>query len=480
MTKPLTNNIDESRRTRIVSDEPVHNGPVSEQPVSDEPNGIATEPPSSGPLAPDDPLHPLAEREMVRLATAGSVDDGKSTLLGRLLYDSKATFDDQWESIEAASKQRGDEYVDLALLTDGLRAEREQGITIDVAYRYFATPRRKFILADTPGHVQYTRNMVTGASTANIALILVDARNGVLEQTRRHAYISALLGIPRFVLCVNKMDLVDFDQSVFEAVRDDFTAFAAKLGIDDLFAVPVSALHGDNVVDKSDRTPWYDGPALLDYLETVEVGLDQNLTDARFPVQYVIRPMSHEHHDYRGYAGTVASGVFHPGDAVVVLPSGIETTVEAIDVYEGTIDEAFAPMSVTLRLADDVDVSRGDLISAKDNRPSETREFEAMVCWMTKDYTLTPRAKLAIKHTTRSARAVVEEISYRLNVNTLEPETDADSLVLNEIGRIRLRTNVPLFVDPYARNQATGSFILIDEVSNNTVAAGMIVEPGGD
>jgi len=321
---------------------------------------------------------------------------------------------------------------------------------------------------------------VTGAATANIALILVDARNGVLEQTRRHAYISALLGIPRFVLCVNKMDLVDFDQSVFEAVRDDFTAFAAKLGIDDLFAVPVSALHGDNVVDKSDRTPWYDGPALLDYLETVEVGLDQNLTDARFPVQYVIRPMSHEHHDYRGYAGTVASGVFHPGDAVVVLPSGIETTVEAIDVYEGTIDEAFAPMSVTLRLADDVDVSRGDLISAKDNRPSETREFEAMVCWMTKDYTLTPRAKLAIKHTTRSARAVVEEISYRLNVNTLEPETDADSLVLNEIGRIRLRTNVPLFVDPYARNQATGSFILIDEVSNNTVAAGMIVEPGGD
>ena len=352
-------------------------------------------------LDPEDALHPLAEREMVRLATAGSVDDGKSTLLGRLLYDSKATFDDQWESIEAASKQRGDAYVDLALLTDGLRAEREQGITIDVAYRYFATPRRKFILADTPGHVQYTRNMVTGASTANLALILVDARNGVLEQTRRHAYISALLGIPHFVLCVNKMDLVDFDESRFRAVRDEFAEFAAKLGIDDVFAVPMSALQGDNVVEKSDRTPWYEGPALLDYLETVEIAFDQNLTDARFPVQYVIRPMSHEYHDYRGYAGMVASGVFHPGDAVVVLPSGIETTVESIDAYSGTIDEAFAPMSVTLRLADDVDVSRGDLISAADNRPSETREFEAMVCWMTKDYTLTPRAELAIKHTTR-------------------------------------------------------------------------------
>ena len=426
-----------------------------------------------------DLTHAFAEGDLLRLATAGSVDDGKSTLIGRLLFDSKATFDDQLEAVERTSKQRGDEYVDLALLTDGLRAEREQGITIDVAYRYFATPKRRFILADTPGHVQYTRNMVTGASTANLALVLVDARNGVLEQTRRHAYISALLGIPHFALCVNKMDLVEWDQTVFDAITSEFRAFAVKLGIDDVSAIPVSALLGDNVVDRSENTPWYDGPSVLEYLETIELASDQNLRDGRFPVQYVVRPMSHEHHDYRGYAGAVASGVFKPGDRVLVLPAGIETTLASIETRDGALDEAFPPMSVTLRLADDIDVSRGDMISDLDNPPLATRDFKAMVCWMTKDYTLTPGARLRIKHTTRSARVVVEEIESRLDVNTLELDADADSLVLNEIGRLRLRTNTPLFIDPYKTNRATGSFILIDEASNHTVAGGVILAADG-
>ena len=422
-------------------------------------------------------VHALAERELLRLATAGSVDDGKSTLIGRLLYDSQATFEDQLAAIEQTSKQRGDEYLDLALLTDGLRAEREQSITIDVAYRYFATPQRKFILADTPGHVQYTRNMVTGASTANLALILVDARHGVLEQTRRHSYISSLLGIPHFVLCVNKMDLVDFDERVFDQVVADFAAFVAKLGRTSVDAIPMSALHGDNVVTRSERTPYYKGPPLLEYLETLEIASDQNRVDARFPVQYVIRPMSHEHHDYRGYAGVVSSGIFQRGDRVVVLPSGLETTLAAIDSADGEFDEAYPPMSVTFRLADEIDVSRGDMICRRDELPETTREFEAMICWMTKDYTLTPGAKLGIKHTTRSARAIVEEIQYRLDVNTLDPEREADSLVLNEIGRVRLRTSQPLIIDSYERNRATGSFILIDEATNNTVAAGMILSP---
>jgi len=440
-----------------------------------------SEPASSPPGAPafdvSDEVHALGERELLRLATAGSVDDGKSTLIGRLLYDSHGTFEDQLAAIELTSKQRGDEYLDLALLTDGLRAEREQGITIDVAYRYFATSKRKFILADTPGHVQYTRNMVTGASTANLALILVDARHGVLEQTRRHAYISALLGIPHFVLCVNKMDLVDFDERVFDEVVADFTAFAAKLGLSHVDAIPVSALHGDNVVTRSQRTPYYEGPPLLEYLETLEIAADQNLVDARFPVQYVIRPMRHEYHDYRGYAGVVSSGVFHRGDEVVVLPSGLETTLAAIETADGELDEAFPPMSVTLRLADDVDVSRGDMICHRDECPQEAREFEATICWMTKDYTLTAGAKLVIKHTTRTAKAIVDAIQYRLDVNTLEPDSEAESLVLNEIGRVRLRTNQPLFIDSYERNRATGSFILIDEATNNTVAAGMILAP---
>ena len=437
----------------------------------------ASNPPPPPALDVSDEVHALGERELLRLATAGSVDDGKSTLIGRLLYDSHATFEDQLAAIELTSKQRGDEYVDLALLTDGLRAEREQGITIDVAYRYFATLQRKFILADTPGHVQYTRNMVTGASTANLALILVDARNGVLEQTRRHAYISALLGIPHFVLCVNKMDLVDFDERVFHEVVADFMDFAAKLGLSNVDAIPMSALHGDNVVTRSERTPYYEGPPLLEYLETLEIAADQNLVDARFPVQYVIRPMRHEFHDYRGYAGVVSSGVFHRGDEVVVLPSGLETTLAAIDTADGELDEAFPPMSVTFRLADDVDVSRGDMICRRDERPQEAREFEAMICWMTKDYTLTAGAKLVIKHTTRTARAIVDAIQDRLDVNTLEPDSEAESLVLNEIGRVRLRTNQPLFIDSYEHNRATGSFILIDEATNNTVAAGMILAP---
>ncbi len=417
-----------------------------------------------------DEVHALGERELLRLATAGSVDDGKSTLIGRLLYDSHVTFEDQLASIELTSKQRGDEYVDLALLTDGLRAEREQRITIDVAYRYFATPLRKFILADTPGHVQYTRNMVTGASTANLALILVDARNGVVEQTRRHAYISALLGIPHFVLCVNKMDLVDFDETVFDEVVADFMDFAAKLRLSNIDAIPMSALHGDNVVTRSERIPYYEGPPLLEYLEKLEIAADQNLVDTRLPVQYVI-------HDYRGYAGVVSSGIFRRGDEVVVLPSGLETTLAAIDSPDGELDEAFPPMSVTFRLADDIDVSRGDMICGRDRRPREARELEATICWMTHDYTLTAGAKLVIKHTTRTVRAIVEAIQDRLDVNTLEPDPEADSLVLNEVGRVALRTNQPLFIDSYESNRATGSFILIDEATNNTVAAGMILLP---
>lgn len=420
----------------------------------------------------------LGERDLLRLATAGSVDDGKSTLIGRLLFDSKATFDDQLAAIEQTSRQRGDEYVNLALLTDGLRAEREQGITIDVAYRYFATPRRKFILADTPGHVQYTRNMVTGASTANLALMLVDARNGVIEQTRRHAYISALLGIRHFVLAVNKMDLVEFGQDVFERITAEFGEYASKLGVGDVRALPVSALQGDNVVERSSRTPWYEGAALLELLETIEVGSDLNLDDPRFPVQYVIRPMREEYHDYRGYAGQVASGTLRPGDAVVVLPSGVETTIAGIETADGPLAAATPPMSVTVRLSDDVDVSRGDMIVGAANRPSAVREFDAMLCWMTKDYTLTPGARLALKQTTRWARAIVEEIHHGLNVNTLAAEPEAASLVLNEIGRVRLRTNTPLFADAYARNRSTGSFILVDEASNNTVGAGMIVGVG--
>ncbi|TFV83385.1 GTP-binding protein [Blastococcus sp. CT_GayMR16] len=411
-----------------------------------------------------------ARKDIIRIATAGSVDDGKSTLIGRLLYDSKAIFEDQYEAVERASK--GD-YVDLALLTDGLRAEREQGITIDVAYRYFSTPRRTFILADTPGHVQYTRNMVTGASTADLAIVLVDARKGMLEQSRRHAFLASLLRVPHLVVAVNKMDLVDWSEEIFESIRDEFSAFASKLNVPDLTVVPISALHGDNVVRHSTNTSWYEGTTLLHHLEHVHVASDRNLVDPRFPVQYVIRPQSDAHHDYRGYAGTVASGVLRPGDEVQVLPSGLTTTIAGIDGPRGPVDEAFPPMSVTVRLTDDVDVSRGDLICRPANAPTATQDIDALVCWMA-DEPLRPRQRIAIKHTTRTVRAVVKDLTYRLDVNTLHRDPEAGELGLNDIGRVRLRATQPLFVDDYLRNRATGRFILIDEATNATVGAGML------
>jgi sulfate adenylyltransferase subunit 1 len=418
--------------------------------------------------------------ELLRFATAGSVDDGKSTLIGRLLYDSKAIFEDQLESVERTSRERGDAHTDLALLTDGLRAEREQGITIDVAYRYFATPRRKFIIADTPGHIQYTRNMVTGASTADLALVLVDARKGILEQSRRHAFLASLLGIPHLVVCVNKMDLVDWSQERYDEIKAEFRNFAMKLDVHDLTFVPICALHGDNVVERSANTPWYEGPSLLHQLEEVHIASDRNLIDARFPVQYVIRPQDQvnpELHDYRGYAGTVAGGVFKPGDEVIVLPSGLATTVAAIDTADGPVDEAFAPMAVTIRLADDVDVSRGDMIARVRNRPHCGQDIEAMVCWLTAESWLRPGAKLAIKHTTRWGRSVVKDLQYRLDVNTLHRDESATDLALNEIGRVQLRTTVPLFFDEYRRNRTTGSFVLVDESTQNTVGAGIILGP---
>ncbi len=412
--------------------------------------------------------------DLLRFATAGSVDDGKSTLIGRLLYDSKAIFEDQLESVERTSRERGDEYTNLALLTDGLRAEREQGITIDVAYRYFATPKRKFIIADTPGHIQYTRNMVTGASTADLAIILVDARNGLVEQSRRHTFLTTLLRVPHLVLCVNKMDLVEFSEDVFEEIRSEFTAFATKLNVPDLTFIPVSALKGDNVVTRSENMPWYDGPSLLHHLENVHVASDRNLVDVRFPVQYVVRPQSAAYPDYRGYAGQVAGGVLKPGDEVVVLPSGFTSRIASIDTADGPVDEAFPPMSVTVRLEDNLDVSRGDMICRPHNQPMVTQDIDAMVCWMDATSALRPGQKLAVKHTTRGVRALVKDLQYRLDVNTLHRDEDAGELNLNEIGRVRLRTTQPLLCDAYARNRSTGGFILIDETTNRTVAAGMI------
>ncbi|MEU7755828.1 GTP-binding protein [Micromonospora sp. NPDC049171] len=414
--------------------------------------------------------------DLLRFATAGSVDDGKSTLIGRLLYDTKSLFTDQLAAVEAVSAARGDEYTNLALLTDGLRAEREQGITIDVAYRYFATPRRKFIIADTPGHTQYTRNMVTGASTADLALILVDARKGLVEQSRRHAFLCSLLRVPHLVLCVNKMDLVDWSQEVFERISDEFTAFAAKLEVPDLAVVPVSALHGDNIVTRSEHTPWYEGPSLLHHLERVHIASDRNLVDVRFPVQYVIRPQSTTITDYRGYAGQVASGVLKPGDEVLVLPSGLTSRVAGIETADGPVTEAYPPMSVTIRLTDEIDISRGDLICRPNNGPAVAQDIEAMICWMDESTPLRPGAMYAIKHTTRTARTVVRELHYRLEVNSLHRDEAATELGLNEIGRVRLRTTVPLLADEYRRNRTTGGFILIDETTNRTIAAGMIVD----
>jgi bifunctional enzyme CysN/CysC len=413
--------------------------------------------------------------ELLRFATAGSVDDGKSTLIGRLLHDSKSIFEDQLEAVELSSKRRGDAYVNLALLTDGLRAEREQGITIDVAYRYFATPRRKFIIADTPGHVQYTRNMVTGASTADLAIVLVDARKGVIEQSRRHAFLATLLGIRHLVLCVNKMDLVEWSQDTFDTIARDFESFVDRIDSSDeveVTPIPVSALNGDNVVEPSPNLAWYGGPPLLEHLEKVDVH-DHDPRDGRFPVQYVIRPMNDEHHDYRGYAGQVAGGTFHPGDEIVVLPSGLRSRIAAIDTLEGEVAEAFAPMAVTIRLADEIDISRGDMLAPVGQEPIVANELDADVCWMV-DKPLREGSKYTIKHTTRVAKAVVTNMVHRLDVNTLDEDATATELGLNGIGRIRLRTSTPLAADPYSINRITGSFILIDEATNATAGAGLI------
>ena len=432
---------------------------------------MAAETPTAGEQAVE---NVTTNMDLLRFATAGSVDDGKSTLIGRLLLDSKSIFEDQLEAVEATSKGKGYDYTDLALLTDGLRSEREQGITIDVAYRYFATPNRKFIIADTPGHVQYTRNMVTGASTADLGLVLVDARQGLTEQSRRHAVILSLLRVPHLVLAINKMDLVDFDEKIYEKIHDEFTQFATKLSIPDLEVIPISALQGDNVVNRSENMPWYSGPTLMHHLEHVHVASDRDLIDARFPVQYVVRPKSEEFHDYRGYAGQVAGGVLKPGDEVVVLPSGMTSTISKIDLFDQEIPEAFPPMSVIVSLVDDVDVSRGDMIARVRNAPEPSQDIDAMICWMTTT-PLKPRQKLAIKHTTRTARALVKDIQYRLDVNTLHRDQETKELAVNEIGRVQLRTTVPLLCDAYSKNRETGSFILIDEASGVTVGAGMIL-----
>jgi sulfate adenylyltransferase large subunit len=413
------------------------------------------------------------QSELLRLATAGSVDDGKSTLIGRLLHDSKAIFEDQLEHVQETSERRGDGYLNLALLTDGLRAEREQGITIDVAYRYFSTPRRKFIIADTPGHEQYTRNMVTGASTADLSIVLVDARKGVSEQTRRHAYIASLLRIPHVVVCVNKMDLVKYDEGVFYDIVYEMTDWAARLELPDITFIPISALHGDNVVDRSTKMQWYASAPLLYHLEHVVIAPDRNLSDVRFPVQWVIRPMSDTHHDYRGYAGQVAGGVLRPGSEVMSMPGGQRTKVKAIDTFEGETEAAFPTMSVALRFEDEIDVSRGDMIVETEDQPVASRELEARVCWMA-DQPLRPGGRYLIKHTTRTVKAIVDQLEFRFNVNTLEHEP-ASELGLNEIGRVHLRLSSPLMVDPYSRNRTTGSFIVIDEGTNDTVGAGMVV-----
>jgi sulfate adenylyltransferase large subunit len=417
--------------------------------------------------------------DILRFATAGSVDDGKSTLIGRLLFDSKAIFEDQLASVERTSRDRGEEGTNLALLTDGLRAEREQGITIDVAYRYFATPRRKFIIADTPGHIQYTRNMVTGASTADLAIILVDARNGLTEQSRRHAFLTTLLRVPHLVLAVNKMDLVGYDQQVFEEICAEFSKFATKLEVQDLTFIPISALNGDNVVDRSSNMPWYNGPSLLHHLEHLHIASDRNLIDVRFPVQYVIRPHASsdpELHDYRGYAGQVAGGVLKPGDEVLHMPSGFSTRIRKIELAGREVEEAFPPMSVTLLLDDDVDISRGDLICRPNNRPAAAQDIEGMVCWMSADRPLAPRSRLIVKHTTRTVKGIVTDLHYRIDVNTLHRDETATQLGLNEIGRVRLRLTQPVFADPYSRNRLTGGMILIDEATNTTVGTVMITE----
>ena len=414
------------------------------------------------------------DMELLRLTTAGSVDDGKSTLIGRLLYDSKAIFEDQMELLEETSKQRGEEGVNLALLTDGLRSEREQGITIDVAYRYFATPKRKFIIADTPGHIQYTRNMVTGASTANLALLLVDARHGVIEQTKRHAFIASLLQIPHIAVCINKMDLVDHSQEAFEKIKSDFEDFASKLEIKDVHFIPISALNGENVVDRSENMDWYEGSTLMHLLDNIHIGSDQNHVDCRFPVQFVVRPQSKEFPDYRGYAGRIEGGVFKPGDDVTVLPSGFTSKIKSIDTFDGEVKEAFSPMSVCMTLEDDIDISRGDMLVRENNKPTIEQDIDVMICWMN-EKKMIPRGKYTIRHTSQTARCIIKEVKYKMDINTLHRNEEDREIGLNDIGRITIRTTKPLFFDSYRRNRNTGSIILVDEATNETVAAGMII-----
>ena len=414
------------------------------------------------------------DMELLRFTTAGSVDDGKSTLIGRLLYDSKAIFEDQMELLEETSKQRGEEGLNLALLTDGLRSEREQGITIDVAYRYFATPKRKFIIADTPGHIQYTRNMVTGASTANLALLLVDARHGVIEQTKRHAFIASLLQIPHIAVCVNKMDLVNYSKEAYDKIKKDFEDFATKLEIKDVRFIPISALNGDNVVDRSENMNWYDGSTLMHLLENIHIGSDHNHVDCRFPVQFVVRPQSKEYPDYRGYAGRIEGGVFKPGDDVSVLPSGFTSKIKAIDTFDGEVGQAFSPMSVCITLEDDIDISRGDMIVRENNKPTIEQDIDVMICWMNEKKMML-RGKYTIRHTSQTARCIIKEVKYKMDINTLHRIEEEKEIGLNDIGRISIRTTKPLFFDSYRRNRNTGSVILVDEATNETVAAGMII-----
>ena len=414
------------------------------------------------------------DMELLRFTTAGSVDDGKSTLIGRLLYDSKAIFEDQMELLEETSKQRGEEGVNLALLTDGLRSEREQGITIDVAYRYFATPKRKFIIADTPGHIQYTRNMVTGASTANLALLLVDARHGIIEQTKRHAFIASLLQIPHIAVCINKMDLVDYNQEEFDKIKSDFESFSSKLEIKDIHFIPISALNGDNVVDRSKNMDWYEGATLMHLLENIHIGSDQNHVDCRFPIQFVVRPQSKEYPDYRGYAGRIEGGVFKPGDNVTVLPSGFTSKIKSIDTFDGMVEEAFSPMSVCMTLVDNIDISRGDMLVRENNKPKVEQDIDVMICWMN-EKKMIPKGKYTIRHTSQTARCIVKEVKYKMDINTLHRMEDEKEIGLNDIGRITIRTTKPLFFDSYRRNRNTGSIILVDEATNETVAAGMVI-----
>lgn len=412
--------------------------------------------------------------DLLRFTTAGSVDDGKSTLIGRLLYDSKSIFEDQMAAIEESSKKKGDDYTNLALLTDGLSAEREQGITIDVAYRYFSTPKRKFIIADTPGHIQYTRNMVTGASTANLAIILVDVRHGVIEQTRRHSFISSLLGIKHLIVCVNKMDLVEHSQQAFDEVVNQYKEFSSKLDVPDIQYIPISALFGDNVVERSENMSWYKGASLLYTLENVQINSDTNHVDSRFPVQWVIRPQSSKYPDYRAYSGRIEGGVFKPGDTVITLPSGFTTTIKAIHNHKEDIEEAYHPMSVSMTLEDEIDISRGDMIAKPDNQPQTGQDIELMICWLNQK-AIQLNGKYTIKHTTKEARCIVKEIKYKVDINTLHRKENDKSISLNDIGRIKIRTTTPLFYDSYKKNRSTGSVILIDEFDNITVGAGMIL-----